>query len=622
VGVDVFFVLSGYLITSLILKDLEQGKFSLADFWERRVRRIFPALAAVTLTTLAASWFLLFPGRYRDLARSVIALVFGGSNFYFWLTTDYFALSAEEKPLLHTWSLAVEEQFYLLVPIFLLALAKTNRLHRALPLCSIAMVVSLGLAIYGVEQDRSATFYLLPSRAWELLAGTVLAIASLRGFKGPSRFGSGIAALGLTAILVPCVLYRETTPFPGLAAVPPVLGTVLLIWSGTQAGRLPLLNQLLAARPVVFIGLISYSLYLWHWPLFALVKSQSLQPLSVEWRWALVAASGLLAIASWRFIETPFRRRQVLAPRASLFRATSFASLSLLAIGAILTLYRGFENRLPPDARRYAAAARDDQRYRYQVKVKDIPDNLPVVGKVGASPSFLIWGDSHAMAILPALASLCEEKGMSVSVATHAGTPPVLDYIRESGQGLGKQTIPFNRAVFEYIQTHKPKAVVMAARWSLYFPDALFPAALQRTVRELRRSNVSVYVLNDFEFPYDVPKALALSAWRGWEFSHLELDATAHDAQRLASDAIFAKLLSEGVTILDPLPVLQARTGSSKILPYDAGGLFYRDRDHLSTYGALALKPLFAPLFSELSQRTAHRQAQHSAYFSIVSGRK
>jgi peptidoglycan/LPS O-acetylase OafA/YrhL len=620
VGVDVFFVISGYLITSLILKDLNQGKFSLSDFWERRIRRIAPALLAVTLATVLLGWYLLLPIRYRDLARSILALTFGASNFYFWKTTGYFAPAADEKPLLHTWSLAVEEQFYLLVPLFLILLARTKQLHRALPVLAATMVVSLGLSIYGAHLRDEATFYLLPSRAWELLSGSLLAFLALRGVNAPSRYGNLFATAGLVSILLPCILYTETTPFPGLAAVPPVIGAALLIWCGMQPSRTPFVNQVLASRPVVFVGLISYSLYLWHWPILTLTKSQFVLPLSVEARLGLVAISFLVAVASWRLIEVPFRRRQLLASRRALVLATSSSFLLLFGAGALLSLFRGFENRVPSAARNFAASSRIDPRYRPQVNRDDIPDRLPVFGRRDVPPALLVWGDSHAMAILPAVASLCEEKGLSASAATHSGTPPTLNYVSKEGFGLGNQTPSFNRAVLDYVRSRKLTAVVLAARWGRYFQDERFSAAFQGTIDELRRNDVSVYIVSDLEFPYDVPKALALYTWRGWDFSSLGLGAEVWASQRQGYSSLFATLAQEGVEVLDPIPVLQARVGSSKVLPYDSGGSFYRDRDHLSTYGALALKPLFAPLVAELAQERGHRQVGRGSVRSGPAG--
>jgi peptidoglycan/LPS O-acetylase OafA/YrhL len=335
VGVDVFFVISGYLITSLILKELKQETFSLADFWERRIRRILPALVAVTIAALLAGWFLLMPEAYASLGKSVAALALLISNVQFWRDTGYFEAAAEEKPLLHTWSLAVEEQFYLFVPVFLLLLARTSRLHRAVALLTLAMIVSFGLSIYGTHRHPDATFYLLPSRAWELFVGALLAFVPIGWLTGSTRCKELAAALGLALILIPCVLYDQSTRFPGLAAVPPVLGTALLIWSGnTSTAGLPITNRCLTWRPFVAVGLISYSLYLWHWPLLAFARSQSISPLSYIDRFQLIAASLLIGAISWRYVELPFRSRKVFASRRWLLAVSVLMFVGLLCSGA------------------------------------------------------------------------------------------------------------------------------------------------------------------------------------------------------------------------------------------------------------------------------------------------
>jgi hypothetical protein len=314
-----------------------------------------------------------------------------------------------------------------------------------------------------------------------------------------------------------------------------------------------------------------------------------------------VAASGLLAIASWRFIETPFRRRQVLAPRASLFRAASLSFVGFLCAAVALSFLKGLESRLPPAARRFAAQTRLDPQYRYQPKVSDIPDKLPVFGDRHASPSLIIWGDSHAMALFPVVSALCKEKGVTASGAAYQLTPPVLNYTPLLSGSLKGEAATFNRTVFEYIRSRRLKAAILAARWDQYSRDPRFPEAFKETVAALRDNNVRVYIVCDVaEFPYVVPKALALYSWRGWDFSQLGLASHVGATQRESHTRFFAGLAREGVTVLDPIPVLQEGTASVKILPYGSQGSFYRDGHHLTTYGALMLKPLFEPIFNDI----------------------
>ncbi len=229
VGVDVFFVISGFLITSLILKELRQGTFSLLNFWERRARRILPALTVVVAAIIAAGWFCLMPADYEVLGKQVIALIGFSSNIKFWRETGYFDTASETKPLLHTWSLSLEEQFYLLIPLLLAVLFRLRKSHWIVPTLLLGAFVSFGLSVYGSFRAPDATFFLLPTRAWELAAGSLLA------FVQPipqARLRTLFAWLGLAAILVPFCFYPPGIRFPGLTALPPVAGAALLIWSG------------------------------------------------------------------------------------------------------------------------------------------------------------------------------------------------------------------------------------------------------------------------------------------------------------------------------------------------------------------------------------------------------
>ncbi len=620
VGVDVFFVISGYLITGLILKDLDRGTFSLADFWVRRIRRILPALLAVTVATAVAGWFLLIPSAYASLGKSIVGLALLVSNVQFWRETGYFTATAEEKPLLHTWSLAVEEQFYLFVPVLLLLLIPVLRLRRVSCLVACAAAASLGLSIYGTERSASATFYLLPTRAWELFVGALLAMRPGSRPDEASRAKEFAAALGLVLILTPCLLYDQGTPFPGLAAIPPVLGAALLIWGGDSPGRLPSTCRFLAWRPLVIVGLISYSLYLWHWPLFAFAKNQTISPLSLNQRLILVVASLILAVLSWRFVEVPFRSRSLLASRRQLLSVAAISYASLLCGGVLLHGSGGFAGRLPTQARRFADTSKTDSRYGRNVETRDVPGNLIHLGDADGAVELLVWGDSHAMSILPAVDVLCREAGIKACAATHTSTPPVIDYFSRQRYGLNERSIPFNASVMEYISAGKIRTVLLVASWGSYFEEATFPDALLKTIDVLRDAEVNVYFMSDVPiFHYDVPKALVLYSWRGWDLARLASRPGVYEGMNAFQSDFLGRLRDRGVTILDPLPIFQERAGSHALLPFDAGGSFYFDNRHLSTYGALALRPLLAP--SIRSAKTAGDRQLWADSTSEVSSR-
>ena len=319
VGVDVFFVISGYLITGLILNDLEGGRFSILDFWERRMRRILPALLVVVASCVALGWFILSPRDFKTLGESVTAQALLVSNIFFCMTSrwegGYFDQAAEVKPLLHTWSLALEEQFYLLFPFLLMLFKGVSRkmlITALFVLCCYSFILCVYCSHLGTYLRGPINFYLLPMRAWELLIGSCLAAIPAR--PASSRWlKESLGWIGLLAILVAVFFYDRDTRFPGVAALLPSIGAALLIWANSQA--LTSSGKLLAARPLVFIGLISYSLYLWHWPVLLFSKYWALDPIPPTQRMLLLLASFVLAWLSWRFVETPFRKRLVLTSR-------------------------------------------------------------------------------------------------------------------------------------------------------------------------------------------------------------------------------------------------------------------------------------------------------------------
>ncbi len=313
VGVDIFFVISGFLICSLILKKLESGTFSLVEFWERRIRRILPAWAVVAVASLVAGWFLFLPPDFATLGKSVIAQATLLSNVFFWQQTGagYFAASPDTMPLLHTWSLAVEEQFYVFFPLLLLIPMGWRRItFFELIIC--LWVASFVQSVTVTPQFPALAFYFLPMRAWELLTGALLAVGkqNLPANKVVREI-SGWLGLGLMLYAIFC--FNRHTRVPGLAALIPCSGAAFFILSST--GDFSLVGWMFSFRPLVFIGLISYSLYLWHWPLLVFARYLATGELSLSYRLGLLAASLGLAILSWKFIEIPIRKRRIIKVR-------------------------------------------------------------------------------------------------------------------------------------------------------------------------------------------------------------------------------------------------------------------------------------------------------------------
>ncbi|WP_181373184.1 acyltransferase family protein [Massilia glaciei] len=307
VGVDIFFVISGYLITTIIISDMEKGAFSLADFYERRARRILPALYIVMFSCLGLAWVSLMPADLKSFAQSLIAVSGFGSNFLFWQAGGYFATAAELAPLLHTWSLAVEEQFYLIFPVFLMLAWGSGR-RRTLLMLALVAVASLALAQWAAMNRPGAAFFLLPMRGWELLLGAFAAFHLKAGGREPHAWlGQLGGLLGLLLIVFAVLAFDKQTPFPGLYALVPTVGSVLiLLFAGPQT----LVGRLLGSQLLVGVGLISYSTYLWHQPLLAFAKHRYLSELDTTVSGVLIAASVALGYLTWRFVEAPFRDRR------------------------------------------------------------------------------------------------------------------------------------------------------------------------------------------------------------------------------------------------------------------------------------------------------------------------
>ena len=465
VGVDVFFVISGYLITSLLIRDLEGRKFSLANFWERRVRRIVPALAAVILPVMLAGYFILLPEDLVELGESVAAQSVILANVYFWRETGYFAGPADLKPLLHTWSLAVEEQFYVFFPILLAILYRFRKwIGTAFVL---GLIASFVMNVYLIERSPSATFFLLPTRAWELLVGAIIAkyaTTSEKLSRSASEVGS---AVGLCLILFSMLTYTKSTPFPGWAAVLPVLGSAAFIYC--SASQKTWAAKLLSTTPFVFVGLISYSLYLWHWPVFAYLRYMVNDVTSTIFIGAILL-SFLLATLSYYFVEQPFRKKQLLASPKSIFQAATVYLTGIFLCGAAASYLAGWPNRFDPKFEEFIADAKHTGN-EYQTTLNYLNANgFRVIGNTSSDQfDFLLAGDSHAMVTVDVLDELAKKHDLKGAIATNNTTVPLLGVWSSRKEKSGKQTNAWNEKVMELAQTKQIKNVVLVAAWSCYF---------------------------------------------------------------------------------------------------------------------------------------------------------
>ena len=547
------------------------------------------------MATLVAGWFLLLPEDFKFVAKSVVAQAVLLANVFFMRNAGYFAENSDAEPLLHTWSLAVEEQFYLLFPLLLAFLARHHRpwLYRTILFLAAG---SFGLSVACTHILPTPTFYLLPTRAWELLLGALLAIQSGKlpasGLAGETAGWTGLGLIGYAVFF-----FNQDLPFPGWAALAPCLGAALIIFSSAhQPSRV---GRLLGTPPLVFIGLISYSLYLWHWPLLVFAKYSLIwEPQSPALRGGLLAASVVLAIITWKCVETPFRQRRLLPKRPQLFCFAGLSLATLLVGGFGVVLLKGLPGRCPKkiqfylDSRNHVAFHNNvtlAQAEAGQLVEFGSPDtNQPV--------SVLVWGDSHAMAITPVLDDLCRQHHRRGAEATHSATAPLLGYVSPNQYSLRESSPAFAQAVLAFSTSHHVQIVIIAAYWANFPTDDAFKAKLVSTVRTLMASGARVYVLKDVPVPgFDVPRMTAFTVMQKGDLDQLRITREQYQSANHALDETFEKITSLGATVLDPTGYFLNQKGIYGVVRN--GQVLYHDADHLTVEGSKILAPLFQPIF-------------------------
>ncbi|MDG1056907.1 MAG: acyltransferase family protein, partial [Flavobacteriaceae bacterium] len=419
-GVDIFFVISGYLITSILIGELEQGNFSILRFYERRARRILPALFVVMLACLPFAYMWMLPSQLEDFAQSLVAVSLFLSNWLFWSEASYFASATELKPLLHTWSLAVEEQYYLMFPLLLLL---CWRIFRPFTFGFIFLLAAMSflLAEWGWRNEPEINFYFTFSRFWELLVGSMCAFLTVGQKQRSSNF---LGAIGIALIISAIFYYDENTPFPSAYALVPVVGTALII---LFADKTTWTARLLSTRGFVGVGLISYSAYLWHQPLFAFARIRSLTEPSHYLMALLAAAALLLAWVTWRWVEQPFRNRAnpILVTRRSVFAASGAVGAIFVAIGFSVDQGEGLKGRwsdvgIAKFFENYEAKHMRKECFltsgRNEFSMYDQATCLPVSDSI---KNVLIVGDSHGAHLAQAM--IDEYPDLNILQATSSG---------------------------------------------------------------------------------------------------------------------------------------------------------------------------------------------------------
>lgn len=601
-GVDVFFVISGFLITSILLREAAEGRFSIVAFYNRRVRRIFPALFVMLAVVTVAALFLLAPRDLVRFGRSLLATTLFASNFAFFRETGgYFTTSSLEKPLLHTWSLAVEEQFYLVWPLVLWGVLRLGGRRVLSPVLLLACGASFLLAIVWSRWNASATFFLPATRAWELGIGAALATLPPVRCRRPVREAGGI--LGLAAIIAAITLCDgDTLMF--VASGVACFGTAVLIAFNREP---TLAAKMLSLRPLVGIGLISYSLYLWHWPLLAFAHYYYFEEPPAAVRVLLIVAAIGLAFVSWFVVERPLRRP---GNPGRAFVISAAVMLLLGSTGLFLYLTRGLPDRVSP-----RAALLDRLTIRPELFCAGCSIGSP------AGPRMVLWGDSHAGAISPAIEAVAAEREMRAVVFTKAGCPPFDDAVPARLPGCRE----FQRVTLERIaRLRDVQLVVLAARWALFTEPVLFGrnaadegsrrflrdaksteislsdsrralmAAMPRTVARIKRTmpNATIVLVGQVPEPgFDPAQCMIRAAMFHRDSQSCEVASPAARSPVLASNSLI-RMISARDPDVEAIYIDRLTCAGGTCRTAVNGLSLYSDIDHLSRPGAiLLLKP-------------------------------
>ena len=616
VGVDVFFVISGYLITTILIEDIENKRFSIVNFYERRARRILPALFFVMLVCIPFAWMWMIPSQMKDFSQSLVAVSLFASNILFWRESGYFDAAAEEKPLLHTWSLAVEEQYYVLFPIFLILAWRFGK-NRVFWMIVVMAAISLMLSEWGWRNKATANFYLAPTRAWELFAGSIAAfIVQKQGVQKNNL----LALIGLAAIVFSIFFYDENTPFPSVYALLPVFGVVLLV---LYADKETYVAKLLTTKGIVGIGLISYSAYLWHQPLFAFARIHSVNEPGWLLFLVLSSISLLLAFLSWRYIEAPFRKKERIS-RNQIF-ILSFAGLAFFAaIGYFGHKSDGFSGRESMSV--FSDLNYDNTNLGYarcNDELDSIEPKLNYCFRASDEIDNVLFGDSHADDKFHGIVQNVPSKGWML--IGNSSCPPLMNINVESADGTvcserldkifkflnGRSNI--ERVVLSFAHMYPLDTLIAADHIKRGFeatdrlledreglansPTEVFEIGLRRTISYLREKGVSVVLVIDIPELVVMPED-CLANKASCEFSRIDV----LDRQKVHRDLLAAISRDyEDVVVFDSLDVFCGKEDDTCSILKN-GRTLYRDSHHLSHFGSVEYGKYFSDFLSEFDK--------------------
>lgn len=479
IGVDIFFVISGYLITRLIVEQLEQGSFRFADFYERRTRRILPALFFILLCTIVPAWLWMSPGDLEKYAVTSIAAVFFVANMSLWQNIDYFHDTAIENPLLHLWSLSVEEQYYLVFPLIVLLIWKYRPKWMMLAFI-LAALLSLAISEWGWRNAAVANYYLSITRAWELLAGAICAVLLARRHFAPNHLWS---ITGLALVLGSLFAPGPDWPVPSVYTVMPIGGTMLIILFGSQGS---LAQRMLSVRPLVGTGLISYSLYLWHQPILAFVNMRTLDKPSIELIGLSIATAFVLGWATWRWVEKPFRNSATgLEKKMPIVLPMALMATAVVAASALAIAGDGLPSRMNRSVVKLASynvenLVEETQRcFENMTPVMNL-SSFCRIGKRDGAPSIALIGDSHALALTPVLDRKLATKGLTAIGIFRGGCPPLLLPAARQKAEAESLCIAMRKKIFASLgkgtdfPDSLPQTLIISSRWPVWLGQGSF----------------------------------------------------------------------------------------------------------------------------------------------------
>ncbi|MPT49216.1 MAG: acyltransferase [Sphingobium sp.] len=572
IGVDIFFVISGYLITSIIVREMNEDRFSIVEFYRRRVVRIFPALIFMLLAVLLAGTFIMLPQELSGLGHSAIAAMLFAANIYFWFTADYFDSSAETKPLLHTWSLGVEEQFYLLFPLLLLLVIRYAP-SRMRTILAAMTFISFLIGGYATLKHPQAAFYLIPARAWELGIGAMIAVGCYPSLRS-EKVRNGIAIFAILLILFGLFWITPSSLFPAPWAVIPCMGAAVLIIYGENT----LIGNILSTSPVRWIGKISYSLYLWHWPIITFYRLRTGVDLQMGETILLLALSFVAAALSYYFVEQPVMARLRSSKKSGPILIGGFAGLGAVVLAGIFVVVNAKSfNQLSPVAAKVASYSDYRSLPDYKVQFRRGPcfagqndaaqfDPALCLKTSPDRRNILVVGDSHAAQYWRAIS--LRYPNDNVMQATASGCRPTID-----ADGAERCTDVMDYVFEKYVPTGVVDEIVIAGRWKEKDVDKLV-----KTVRYLDKYHVDVTVIGPtVEYQGETPLLLARSLADGNPDEMPDyIDPTRLTLDHLIKD----KMRHEDLTYVSAYDLICPNNGCTLFAP--DGGPMQFDYGHLT----------------------------------------